>query len=547
MLNPGALGTLARVRGAVRLRPSDSPFWHDLERDVSVTTGELIFTGPTGLAQLRFADGRLAEILPDSLVLLELPSPDLLDLDAQPVLRLKTGALRMELRARASTSLRLGEAGKEISLRPREEVSGSRWVELSTEPTARGYTVSAQFPLEVKTGEAVDSLAPELARLLSPRDGIALFSSEARVELRWETSQDRPAVVELLASDGVVRALPPTRERSRWIELQPGAHRWRVRIGDRATPWAAFQHQLLRAPRILAPAPGARIELGSQAQQEIAIRWDALADGLVPEVEIQDSGNKSWTLLQPASAQGALARLPQGEYRFRTRVTAPAGAISEWGAWSAFSLVPKAAEGPQESTAPPALSPLIADPVLNARFEPLPAGPGSQSLSFLLRWSAIPRARLYSIRLLSARNAVIAERRTRALKESFTLRSAEHLQLFAEISAEFADQPLRKARIAVRLALPPPHQIRPASGRGISRGAGLALAWTRTPLGKEYEFQLSRDEDFSRLLRSRTLNRNWTYFRPEPDEAPGTLYWRVRALAPGHQSAWSETRSLLLR
>ncbi|MCM2278627.1 MAG: FecR family protein [Oligoflexia bacterium] len=542
-LHPSALGTIERRAGAVRLRPASSPFWHDLDFTVSVSSGDRVFTGPTGRAALLLPNGQEAEILPDSLIALEPGATGFFDFDFRPVLRLQKGLLRLRLPTGTATRLRIGEQDREIALKPLEgaEKPEKRWIEIATVPedaSGRNFTLQSENPVEISPAEGAPAsstlVKPEPVRILAPQEGTLLFTAGQPTELHWEMPQSHATEIDISGPEGELRLASRPEERTRSARLRPGAYRWRIRAGDYASPWTAFQLQALEPPRLLAPSSGTSLPDRSALQEELFL-WERLPMQLTPELEILNEANAPQALVRPATPEGAVAKLGPGRYRWRARVSA-ASESSAWTPWNTLEIG-------RPAGAPAPLTP-VGDPEFTARFEPVAVEELAKPPAFRLSWSSVKGSTGYAVRLLSKSGRVVQQRRTRATTETFAVASAEHLELAAEIRAE-GPQP-RDAKLAIRLPLPAPRLIRPNSGQDAAGFEGIPLVWTRTALARDFELQLSRSPDFSPLLRANRLSRNWSYFRPSASEPSGTVYWRVRAVASGHRSAWSETRTLLL-
>jgi hypothetical protein len=92
---------------------------------------------------------------------------------------------------------------------------------------------------------------------------------------------------------------------------------------------------------------------------------------------------------------------------------------------------------------------------------------------------------------------------------------------------------------------PAPEPGTPIDGMSLTDLA-VFFRWRQVKGALDYEIQLSRDEAFNapKTLTVRS-EADWPYYLPQDDElpAPGTWFWRVRAIEPERPGEWSVPRS----
>jgi hypothetical protein len=97
-------------------------------------------------------------------------------------------------------------------------------------------------------------------------------------------------------------------------------------------------------------------------------------------------------------------------------------------------------------------------------------------------------------------------------------------------------------------SFPAPELHSPAAGMHMTDIAAF-YRWKQVKGAIDYEIQLSKDDQFSSpttlSVRSEV---DWPYYLPADDElpAPGTWFWRVRAVEPGRPGLWSASRELIV-
>jgi hypothetical protein len=91
-------------------------------------------------------------------------------------------------------------------------------------------------------------------------------------------------------------------------------------------------------PQILAPLKGARFISTSTEQIEVPLRWKSLPLDLKAEVQIGRLDDPDFIASSQVSRNGALVRLPDGQYRWKVRTVSTSGQKSEWSVPHAFSI-----------------------------------------------------------------------------------------------------------------------------------------------------------------------------------------------------------------
>jgi hypothetical protein len=78
----------------------------------------------------------------------------------------------------------------------------------------------------------------------------------------------------------------------------------------------------------------------------------------------------------------------------------------------------------------------------------------------------------------------------------------------------------------------------------VIRSEDIAVGWTGTKHAKQYEFQLSKNADFSQIVEQKILSSN--VFKPKTTLAEGEYYYRVRIIdQEGRKSSWSRTMKVI--
>lgn len=374
-----AVGFLHRREGTVRQKVGKSLVWRDVVASrSSVATGDSIYTGNDGSAEVSLGSSGSIDLDPDSLIVISAAEKTedasywkAWFVDKAPALDVVKGKVKLNLTDNAKT-IRLKVSGKVYQVDNRKkagalaievrETAGKTAVRLEA---GAGSAISVKEenanpekskPVELSEGKslAVDEKGKTTVgvfpwRMLTPTQTSIIYekgTEKADVKFTWQ-SIARPdgvasAVLEVDGEDDVEQVVDAA-SGNKILNLSPGEYKWRLiaklNDGDELSgSWKSFQIVSLVPPIAEDPSDRATIDAGENAEALTRFRWDRAHDLLKTVVEVQGRDGSPVNTLIKAEEQAEL-KLALGRYRWRLRSKAQTGEESESTPWREVSVV----------------------------------------------------------------------------------------------------------------------------------------------------------------------------------------------------------------
>lgn len=593
--DPGGIrvGTVSRKAGILRVRGASSPVWLDLLQKRSAWQGDAVFTGEDGYAEIELPSGHRVEVLPNSLVRLELPPASEQKRGfgwalrgVPPRLNVEKGRFRVKV-ATLDPRLEIRAAGQKVELgsQPASQVD----VEVDPNQTGAPLLVRAQERIDLRVNDRPVSIEkkqtlwvrPSQAgrqaeiivspfRILAPKDGERRLEASDTLTLsfEWEGYDEKagPLRLELRGAENRVLSLP-AKTSSHTLKLKPGDYQWRVlpAQGTRGVvPWAGFKFEALRAPWMLAPALDAQWRVEGLSRARVNFVWEKFSDALSGEVEVvrtDRSEPPQYLALEVPAGAVELSRwleLGPGQYRWRARSRAVGRAlVSPWGPEGHFSVVQVREKPPAPAAGGAGGGGALAQPSRSGDFTvkrpevALVAGSASSQSTRLgsinddldrlkvdLAWDKVAGAKEYQVTV------------TKDGEEYLRLNTEKpHLRLeLKELAKKGYDYVIeatleggrivKSGRIPIVIEMQPPRLQEPPKGAVRDLNSRLLMTWEKTLLTTEYQLQVAADRKFEKILTDHKGADNFNYYYPS---RTGQLFWRVRAISGSQMSTWSTT------
>ncbi|RZA04494.1 MAG: hypothetical protein EOP11_14970, partial [Proteobacteria bacterium] len=348
-LTSGAGFTSAQVAslqsdgGTVRRQRAGDPVWEDLGDGGAITLhiGDSIFTGPEGLATIRYTDGQTARLLPNSLIVMKPEGAATADtsfswiaswlkeMEGKSVISIKQGSIDVA-ESKDSAGLKVEIGSKRLTLAGR----GGRAVQVSAENEHERLA-------DIELSKAVPAFGAKI-NLAGEKEASA--EAEGNVGFGW-MMPPLPAKalprLEVRGSRKIAVALK-TGENSAALSLPSGHYEWRLACTSgaacHASRWLPFSVNVLAAPRLLFPGLAAKLEVKDEAPRKISFRWQengTAAKGVI-ELTVLSAGAATKEIASPVG--GGLIKLPKGSYRWRARDILSNGSLSPWSEAREFSV-----------------------------------------------------------------------------------------------------------------------------------------------------------------------------------------------------------------
>jgi hypothetical protein len=379
------IGTLVKKKGGVRFRSGDSQLWHDVYAGSEpVSAGDTVFTSEDGTAELKLEDGSVAEIEPNSLIVVQ-RSADVLPEEKswegalgsffatkkqESLLKIERGGAKLALKADASP-LKLQVKGKVYNLSSKasdgsakvsvdgHSAKGAKFASMSASGVELSEAGAGAEKIQVGLGqEAVlqggQGLKVQAVRIspVSPAPGEQLLLEPGvPAVFSWKAigagARAGGALLQLeieganAPAGSRATALAPAESSAR-VALPEGAYRWRVVGAPKPqnalpgagaaepgieTPWQGFSVVTLAPPKPIGPLQGAWITLPrGESLASVLFSWQAPPPGLLPEIE--------WTRLPdegaPANAAAPSPKLHLADESVSGWQTLIAAGTYEW-------------------------------------------------------------------------------------------------------------------------------------------------------------------------------------------------------------------------
>ncbi|MGZ3689297.1 MAG: hypothetical protein ACXVBW_13415 [Bdellovibrionota bacterium] len=593
------VGSLLRQKGGVRHRPLDATLWHDVsESTQKVATGDTVFTGADGVADLQLTGGS-AEILPNSLVVVEggeAPKRGLFGVvrtffqGAQPsaVLAVNDGALHLSLKNR----------GESLDVRIRQKLYriSSESDAASAEVTAEAIRAQGSARLrvsEVREGEARESMeVREGEALMFTEKGVRVgrvpfvtaspvaasvvagqpvAGGAVAVTFRWKwEDRSAKAFLEWKGTQNGVR--DPGEDQSLSVELAEGAYRWRLVSRSQenpfASPWTDFRVVAMASPLPIGPREGTAFQ-STGGSAPVIFSWQKAAPDLSAELELGVNSEAPRTFA--GEPQGKELALSDGDYQWRTRVKDSSGQVSPWSEPRHFSVHAQLAA---IALAPVPVAPVtVAPPVVVAAPKPKPvvkapakivkpdivilptleSADASASnrirsasdlnhLTVALRWKAIPGVKGYEVRIFKSGVRI----QTLLSKDPTLVLSLTSFEQYAYQVATVlpSGKSIESNQVPIRLQVLPPVLGVPKAGSVQPLSRELLMTWEKTSLTEFYRVQVSMQKDFSRPMVDEKLQENFFAILPKQ---MGLYFWRVKSVSHGHESDWTPSGTFTVK
>lgn len=375
------IGVLERQTGGVRYRNGGSVMWHDVPARADVASGDTVFTGEDGKAELRLGEGVQAEILPNSLVLVQKAEPEsdstlkkwlssgvAADLTgglvgqaapAVPTVQIQKGSSRIKLDPHAT--VKIVSQDKAIDVRS-SDTAEDLDVVIDEESGKPEFKIIAATHSRIKVSEPAaiqvvpfrTSLPKAGQRLTMKIVQAAGMSARPSVQFSWDWLSKNTvpsAQIEIQAKPGTAPLVQPVTagETSKRLILEPGDYRWRLTAaaaGANAkgfeTPWVPFSVSVLHPPKPLGPFPDATvIQSAGRPDQPVSLSWEKVSPGFTPEIEILEDKPGAQPRLVKGGLSGTSLSLPAGSYLWRLRTVDESGAtVSDWSESRKFGIRP---------------------------------------------------------------------------------------------------------------------------------------------------------------------------------------------------------------
>jgi hypothetical protein len=307
-----------------------------------------------------------------------------------------------------------------------------------------------------------------------------------------------------------------------------------------------------------------------QKEGNVLFSWEKPALGLKAEVEwtrpleanSQSGVMPSSRYVSDEGISGWRTRLSPGtyEWRVRARVAGDEEKVSAWSDPMRFDVrantgaaVPPPVPAPEPAPVP---APTVEAKAPEAKALPKPRavkvvtqpeGAFEQPLDqteIRLEWAEFAGAERYEVVITDGENGggTLLKREVTDPRLTWSLDSLKSTRFRYRVTAiTGGGERVSSPEAVIELEMGPPLPKQPASGARVApnKSGAIILTWQSTVLTEQYMVQVATDPGFKEIVREEEVPTNLLVARALAKG--GKYYWRVKAVAYGHSSAWSES------
>lgn len=506
-----AVGKTTRVSGGVRVKGADATAWRDVGREaIAVASGDQVFTGSDGQAELTIDNAARTIVSPNSLVVVEAQGTEHRGS--------MSGLVRQFFGARKEASV-LNVRNGRVSVR-----LGSGETPVVVQIKNRRFEISSlQSGIADVTGDAISARDIQVdVRELGVAGVPAIPRLEQGEELRVGNTDAAPVVTQARpsASETLLQAAP------------------------------------LVPPQQLGPVTQSDVPL------QVALTWHPVPASLSTEIEYAPASAPHEARTALAYAGGFDLKLEtEGEYSWRVRTLDAQGKKSAWSP-TRFLRATRGHKGSQlvsglSSVALPAplppvartarvktqtqtplieILPTLENDAANASTR-LSKDSALDSIPVRLAWKPLEGVSNYHVTVFNTDGSIFRQGPTNGSAYVVMLRSLAADQYRYRVEATLPNgQKVQSRLVPVRVMMSPPVARLPAMNAQLAAGDDVLMTWEKTAITESYALEIARTADFKKSEVSVRQAANFYKFKPS---GVGTYHWRVKSLSGGRESTWS--------